>query len=80
MELLHEQLLHGKHLTTGQQMLLGIILSSLEEPIHVAALLGYSSIPEKLDLKDLSIVKILMTTLLQSFSVHTVSIVYVYII
>ncbi|KAF2886888.1 hypothetical protein ILUMI_19285, partial [Ignelater luminosus] len=71
MELLHEQLLHGKHLTTGQQMLLGIILSSLEEPIHVAALLGYSSIPEKLEFKDLSIVKILMTTLLQSFSVHT---------
>lgn len=73
MELLHEQLLHGKNLSNGQQMLLQIILSSLEEPVHVAALLGYSSVPEKLDSKDICVVEMLMTTLLQSFSAHTVS-------
>lgn len=73
MELLHEQLLHGKHLTTGQQMLLGIILNSLEEPMHVAALLGYSNVPEKLDPKDLYILETLMSTLLTSFSAHSVS-------
>ncbi|KAK4883685.1 hypothetical protein RN001_007004 [Aquatica leii] len=71
MELLHEQLLHGKHLTAGQHMLLGIILNSLEEPRHIAALLGYNDIPEKIDSKDLRILEMLMTTLLQSFSTHT---------
>ncbi|KAF5282986.1 hypothetical protein FQA39_LY04857 [Lamprigera yunnana] len=71
MELLHEQLLHGKNLSTGQHMLLGIILNSLEEPTHIAALLGYNDIPEKLDSKDLKILEMLMTTLLQSFSAHT---------
>ncbi|KAF5301595.1 hypothetical protein FQR65_LT08900 [Abscondita terminalis] len=71
MELLHEQLLHGKHLTAGQHMLLGIILNSLEEPTHIAALLGYNDVPEKLDSKDLRILEMLMTTLLQSFSAHT---------
>ncbi|XP_031334464.1 probable E3 ubiquitin-protein ligase HERC1 isoform X1 [Photinus pyralis] len=71
MELLHEQLLHGKHLSTGQHMLLGIILNSLEEPEHIAALLGYNDVPENLDSKDFRILEMLMTTLLQSFNSHT---------
>ncbi|KAK5649906.1 hypothetical protein RI129_000935 [Pyrocoelia pectoralis] len=71
MELLHEQLLHGKHLSTGQHMLLGIILNSLEEPVHIAALLGYNDVPENLDSKDFQVLKVLMTTLLQSFNSHT---------
>lgn len=52
-------------------MLLGIILNSLEDPIHIAALLGYSSIPEKIE--DLQLTGTLMHTLLKSFSKNTVS-------
>lgn len=39
-EFLHLHLSSGNTLSQGQQMLLSIILSSLEDPIHIAALLG----------------------------------------
>lgn len=54
-------------------MLLGIILNSLEDPVHVAALLGYSSIPEKLKESDLKLTGTLMHTLLQAFTKNTVN-------
>ncbi|XP_050515460.1 probable E3 ubiquitin-protein ligase HERC1 isoform X1 [Diabrotica virgifera virgifera] len=68
-EFLHLHLSSGNQLTQGQQMLLGIILSSLEDPIHVAALLGYSSTPEKVE--DLKLTGMLMHTLLKSFTKNT---------
>lgn len=72
-ELLQEQLPKGNHLTRGQDMLLSTVLSSLEEPTHVAALLGFSNIPEKIETKDICLTEMLMTTLLQTLSRHTVS-------
>ncbi|KAJ8960520.1 hypothetical protein NQ318_013805 [Aromia moschata] len=55
----------------AQQMLLGIILNSLEDPVHIASLLGYSSTPEKLQVQDLQLTSTLMHTLLQAFSKNT---------
>ncbi|KAJ8965419.1 hypothetical protein NQ314_004172 [Rhamnusium bicolor] len=71
-EFLHLHLSSGNQLSQGQQMLLGIILNSLEDPVHIAALLGYSSTPEKLKVQDLKLTSTLMHTLLQSFSRNTV--------
>lgn len=72
-EFLHAHLSSGAQLSQGQQMLLGIILNSLEDPVHIAALLGYSSVPEKLSADDLQLTGTLMDTLLQSFCTYTVS-------
>ncbi|XP_057655201.1 probable E3 ubiquitin-protein ligase HERC1 isoform X1 [Diorhabda carinulata] len=68
-EFLHQHLSSGNQLSQGQQMLLGIILNSLEDPMHIAALLGYSSIPEKNE--NLKLTGTLMHTLLKSFSKNT---------
>ncbi|XP_018567016.1 probable E3 ubiquitin-protein ligase HERC1 [Anoplophora glabripennis] len=70
-EFLHLYLSNGKNLSVGQQMLLGIILHSLEEPVLTAALLGYSSSPEKLKLQEIQLTSTLMKTLLQSFCKNT---------
>lgn len=71
-ELLVEQLPRGSRLSQGHQMLLDIILSSLEDPTLIAALLGRGNSADKFDLKDLRITELLMTTLLRSFGHHTV--------
>ncbi|KAG5885881.1 hypothetical protein JTB14_019144 [Gonioctena quinquepunctata] len=68
-EFLNAYLSSGNQLSQGEQMLLGIILNSLEDPIHIAALLGYSSIPEKL--QDFKMIGTLMHTLLQAYSKNT---------
>ncbi|XP_018324237.1 probable E3 ubiquitin-protein ligase HERC1 isoform X2 [Agrilus planipennis] len=70
-EFLNEQLPHINTLSQGQQMLLEIVLYSLEEPSYIATLLGYSSLPEKFDSKDLYLTETLMASLLQTFSVTT---------
>lgn len=71
-ELLVEQLPRGSRLSQGHQMLLDIILSSLENPMLIAALLGRGNSIDKFDLKDLRITELLMNTLLRSFAYHTV--------
>lgn len=76
MELLHSLLPEGANLTYGQKMLLDIILNSLEDHSHVAALLSYSIVPENLDLKDLHLTELLMATLLQNLNFYTVSILF----
>ncbi|CAG9853588.1 unnamed protein product [Phyllotreta striolata] len=68
-EFLHVHLSSGNQLSQGQQMLLGIILNSLEDPMHIATMLGYSSIPEKID--NLQLTGTLMHTLLKSFTKNT---------
>lgn len=73
-EFLHLYLSNGTNLSVGQQMLLGIILNSLEEPMLTAALLGYNSSSEKLKLHEIQLTSTLMYTLLQSFCKNTVSI------
>lgn len=73
-EFLHLYLSNGKNLSMGQQMLLGIILHSLEEPVLTAALLGYSSSPEKLKLQEVQLTSTLMNTLLHCFCKNSVSI------
>lgn len=73
LELLHEQLPQGENLSRGQEMLLEIILNSLEEPTYVAAMLGYSNAAENFNEKDLHTVEELMNTLAVAFSAHTVS-------
>lgn len=72
MELLHSLLPEAK-LTCGQKMLLDIILNSLEDHSHVAALLSYSAVPESLNIKDIHLTELLMTTLLQNLNFYTVS-------
>jgi E3 ubiquitin-protein ligase HERC1 len=57
-------------------MLLGIILTSLEDHSHVSSLLGYSCSMEsedRLGSQDLHLAEVLMKTLLQNLSFHTVS-------
>lgn len=71
-ELLVEQLPRGSRLSQGHQMLLDIILNSLEDPTLIAALLGRGNSADRFDLKDLRITELLMTTLLRSFGHHTV--------
>ncbi|XP_074033510.1 probable E3 ubiquitin-protein ligase HERC1 isoform X2 [Leptinotarsa decemlineata] len=68
-EFLHSHLSNGNHLSQGQQMLLGIILNSLEDPVHIAALLGYSTTHEKL--QDFKMTGTLMRTLLQAYCKNT---------
>lgn len=70
-ELLNEQLPIGEDLSQGKEKLLRIILHSLEEPGQVAALLGFNSVPEKLDHNHLHLTEELMKTLLVTFSCHT---------
>lgn len=74
MELLRDQLPQGKDLSQGQEILLEIILNSLEEPTYVASMLGYSCAPENFVSKDLHAVEELMNTLLLAFNANTVSI------
>lgn len=71
-ELLIEQLPRGSRLSQGHQMLVDIILSSLEDPSLIAALLSRGNSAEKFDLKDLKITEMLMTSLLKSFGHYTV--------
>jgi hypothetical protein len=66
-----------------QKMLLGIILTSLEDHSHVSSLLGYSYSAEsedRLGSQDLHLAEVLMKTLLRNLSFHTVgsSVVYWY--
>ncbi|XP_076258464.1 putative E3 ubiquitin-protein ligase HERC1 isoform X2 [Rhynchophorus ferrugineus] len=70
-EFLHSYLSSGNCLSQGQQMLLSIILSSLEDPIHTAALLGYNSTTDKTKELDSKMTSTLMHTLMQSFTKHT---------
>ncbi|KAJ8985352.1 hypothetical protein NQ317_008383 [Molorchus minor] len=70
-EFLHTHLSSGSKLSPGQQMLLGIILNSLEDPVHIASLLGYSNSPEKFQVHDLHLTGTLMHTLLQAYSEST---------
>ncbi|XP_068081364.1 probable E3 ubiquitin-protein ligase HERC1 [Anabrus simplex] len=75
MELLHTLLPQGSNLTKGQKMLLGIILTSLEDHGHVSALLGYSHWTEpedRLSSQDLHLAEVLMKTLLRNLSANTV--------
>lgn len=71
-ELLCEQLPQSRHLSQGQQMLLDIVLNSLENPNHIASILGYN-VMETMDSKQVCATERLMTTLLQTFNAHTVS-------
>jgi hypothetical protein len=71
-EFLHEHLLKDENLSQGQQMLLNIVLNSLEDPAHIAALLRCSSAQEIN--KQQHLIETLMYTLLQSFSKITVCI------
>ncbi|XP_071450243.1 probable E3 ubiquitin-protein ligase HERC1 [Hetaerina americana] len=74
MELLHTLLPQGPDLSKGQKMLLGIILTSLEDHSHVSSLLGYSipsNLEGRLDTQDLHLPEVLMKILLQNLSVHT---------
>ncbi|XP_069694063.1 probable E3 ubiquitin-protein ligase HERC1 isoform X1 [Periplaneta americana] len=74
MELLHSLLPQGPDLTNGQKMLLGIILTSLEDHSHVSSLLGYSFSAESEDhlgSQDLHLAEVLMKTLLRNLSFHT---------
>lgn len=71
MELLHSLLPSIANLTPGQKMLMDIILNSLEDHSHVAALLSYSTVPERLDIIDLHLTELLMETLLKNMNSHT---------
>ncbi|XP_017786874.1 PREDICTED: probable E3 ubiquitin-protein ligase HERC1 isoform X2 [Nicrophorus vespilloides] len=70
-ELINELLPHGDQLSKGQQMLLKIVLYSLEESPQIAALLGYSFATEKFEQDELYLTEILMKTLLTTFKKHT---------
>ncbi|XP_030752542.1 probable E3 ubiquitin-protein ligase HERC1 [Sitophilus oryzae] len=70
-EFLHSHLSSGNSLSQGQQMLLSIILSSLEDPIHIASLLGYAVSTDKSKELDGKMTSTLMHTLLQSFTKNT---------
>ncbi|CAG9773088.1 unnamed protein product [Ceutorhynchus assimilis] len=70
-EFLYSHLSSGNVLSAGQQMLLSIILSSLEDPIHIAALLGYTVNMEKSRELDKDMISTLMHTLLQAFTKDT---------
>lgn len=61
----------GCHLSQGQQMLLEIILESLENPIHIAELLGFNNVVDQQTDSNYTIK--LMNTLVRSFSKNTVS-------
>ncbi|KAJ3666590.1 hypothetical protein Zmor_002027 [Zophobas morio] len=65
-EFLHEHLSKDENLSQGQQMLLNIVLSSLEDPAHIATLLRETTSQEKR--QKLFLIETLMYTLLQSFS------------
>ncbi|KAK3097022.1 hypothetical protein FSP39_005665 [Pinctada imbricata] len=82
MELLHSLLPQGQDrwdtLTKGQQMQLNIILTSLDDNTHIAALLGLSGIPEgpsspnHIDASlDLHLAEILMKTILRNLAYET---------
>ncbi|XP_063233987.1 probable E3 ubiquitin-protein ligase HERC1 isoform X2 [Bacillus rossius redtenbacheri] len=74
MELLHALLPEVSRLSSGQKMLVNIILMSLEDHGHVSALLGYSSCQDadsRLGPRDLCLTRVLMNTLLQNLSLHT---------
>lgn len=71
-QLLLEQLPLGCNLSQGQQMLLNIVITSLEEPTHIASLLGYNVTAEKVQLDDLYLTERLMNTLLKTFNMYTV--------
>ena len=71
-EFLHEHLSKDENLSQGQQMLLNIVLSSLEDPAHIATLLRETTSQEKR--QKLFLIETLMYTLLQSFSKITVCI------
>nr|CAI5839109.1 unnamed protein product [Callosobruchus analis] len=74
MEFLHVNLSHlnnGNELSAGQEMLLSIVMNSLEEPLHVSAILGYSSSSEKLGIHDLKMTSTLLHTLLKCYTKHT---------
>lgn len=71
MELLHSLLADVSNLTSGQKMLLDIILNSLEDHSHIAALLNYNPASEKLDVIDLHLTELLMSTLLENMNRHT---------
>lgn len=72
-DLLLEQLPLGSNLSHGQQMLLNIVITSLEEPAHVASLLGYNLVTEQMCYKEMLLPEKLMNTLLQTFNIYTVS-------
>nr|CAD7425857.1 unnamed protein product [Timema monikensis] len=75
MELLHTLLPNVSKLSNGQKMLLGIILTSLEDHAHVSSLLGYSHTQEVKNRlsndDDLHLAQVLMKTLLRNLSSHT---------
>nr|CAH7744976.1 unnamed protein product [Callosobruchus chinensis] len=74
MEFLHQHLSHlnnGNELSAGKEMLLSIVMNSLEEPLHISAILGYSSSSEKLGIKDLNMTSTLLDTLLMCYTKHT---------
>ncbi|XP_019763936.2 probable E3 ubiquitin-protein ligase HERC1 isoform X1 [Dendroctonus ponderosae] len=72
-EFLHLHLSSGRQLSQGQQMLLSIILGSLEDPVHVASLLGYAANTEKSKQLDSKTTSTLMYTLLQALTQNTLS-------
>ncbi|KAL1506224.1 hypothetical protein ABEB36_005622 [Hypothenemus hampei] len=74
-EFLHSHLASGCTLSQGQQMLLTIILSSLEDPVHIAALLGYTTDSEATKKLDNHMTSTLMHTLLKSYTNNTNSII-----
>lgn len=70
-DFLQTHLALGQELSQGQQMLLEIILDSLQDPVHIAELLGFScSVSQR---KEPYYTIQLMHTLVQSFSKNTVS-------
>ncbi|CAH1979985.1 unnamed protein product [Acanthoscelides obtectus] len=74
MEFLDTHLTHlnnGNQLSAGQEMLLSIVMNSLEEPLHVSAILGFSRNSEKLGVKDLKLTSTLLHTLLKCYTKHT---------
>lgn len=70
-KLLHQQLPNYAQLSQGQKKLLDIVLSSLEEPNHIAALLNLDGSLEK-SKEHLLATQMLMDTLLQSNNTHAV--------
>lgn len=62
---------NGNQLSQGQQMLLEIILQSLEDPIHISELLGYNNQFDQP--RDVNYSLKLMHTLVESFRKNTVS-------
>ncbi|KAK9884642.1 hypothetical protein WA026_007479 [Henosepilachna vigintioctopunctata] len=69
-EFLHQYLSKDADLSQGEQMLLGIILNSLEDPAHISSLLGYDN-PDKLELTDPKLIGTLMNTLLVKYTKNT---------